>query len=72
LLTQNKTMKNILLFTIALFLSNIVYSQSGKATTTRGKNYRKTTVSIEINADEAKVWSLLTEASDFPLQLKVK
>jgi uncharacterized protein YndB with AHSA1/START domain len=40
-------------------------SQSGKATTIKETFSRETTVSIDINADAAIVWTLLTNAADF-------
>jgi len=40
--------------------------QSGKATTFRGTFHRETSVSIEIKADAASVWALLTNAPDYP------
>ncbi|HTF04926.1 MAG TPA: SRPBCC domain-containing protein, partial [Bacteroidia bacterium] len=38
----------------------------GQATTTKGTFHRETSVSIEIQADPAIVWALLTKASDYP------
>src|SRR4051812_34688606 len=37
-----------------------------KATTVKTTFHRETAVSIEINADPAIVWALLTKASDYP------
>ena len=41
-------------------------SQNGKAFTTKKTFSRETTVSIEINAEAAVVWALLTNAADYP------
>ncbi len=41
-------------------------AQDGIATTTEETFSRETSVSIQINADESIVWSLLTNASDYP------
>lgn len=41
-------------------------AQKGKATTIKTTFYRKTSVSIDMNADAAIVWALLTKASDYP------
>ncbi len=59
-------MKNILSIITLLFATSFAMAQNGKAITTHGKKFRETSVSIEINANETKVWSLLTNAADFP------
>ncbi len=41
-------------------------STNGKAYTIKKTFSRETSISIDINADAATVWSLLTNASDFP------
>jgi uncharacterized protein YndB with AHSA1/START domain len=41
-------------------------AQKGKATTVKTTFNRETTVSIEIKADAAIVWALLTKAPDYP------
>ena len=41
-------------------------TQSGKATTVKTTFSRETTVSIDIKADAAIVWTLLTKAPDYP------
>ncbi len=41
-------------------------SQNGKASTVKTTFSRETSVSIEIKADAAIVWALLTKASDYP------
>jgi uncharacterized protein YndB with AHSA1/START domain len=38
----------------------------GKATTVKTTFHRQTSVSIDINADAAIVWALLTKAADYP------
>jgi uncharacterized membrane protein len=41
-------------------------TQNGKATTIKKTFSRETSVQIEINADAAVIWALLTNAPDFP------
>lgn len=41
-------------------------SQNGKASTVKTTFSRETSISIEIKADAAIVWALLTNASDYP------
>ncbi len=41
-------------------------AQNGKATTTKTTFSRETSVSIRIDADAAILWTLLTQASDYP------
>jgi len=41
-------------------------AQNGKASTVKTTFHRETTVSIDIKADAAIVWALLTKASDYP------
>ena len=41
-------------------------AQNGKATTVHETFNRETTVSIDIKADKAIIWTLLTNASDYP------
>ena len=41
-------------------------AQNGKATTTKKTFSRQTVVSIDINAEPAIIWQLLTNASDMP------
>ncbi len=41
-------------------------AQNGKATTEKTTFHRTTSVSIDIKADPAIVWKLLTNAADFP------
>ncbi len=40
--------------------------QNGKANTIKKTFSRETTVSIDIKADSSLIWTLLTNASDFP------
>lgn len=47
-------------------MATATLAQNGKATTVKTTFHRETTVSIEINADIAIVWALLTKASDYP------
>ena len=42
------------------------FGQPGKSATTKKAFSRETAISIQIKADAAIVWSLLTNASDFP------
>ncbi len=58
-------MKTILtLFTIMAITT--ATAQKGKATTVRETFSRETSVSININSDKAIIWTLLTNASDYP------
>jgi len=41
-------------------------AQNGKAKTVKTTFHRETSVSIEIKADPAIIWALLTNASDYP------
>jgi hypothetical protein len=60
-------MKNILsIITLGMFLSLSSFAQNGKASTTKKTFSRETSVSKEINADESKIWSLITNAADYP------
>ena len=47
-------------------MTTATMAQNGKATTVKTTFYRETSVSIEIKADPAIVWALLTKASDYP------
>ncbi|MEO1051932.1 MAG: SRPBCC domain-containing protein [Bacteroidota bacterium] len=55
-----------LLLTLTIMTSTISLAQNGKAKTIKKTFSRQTAVSIDINADPAIIWSLLTNASDFP------
>ena len=46
--------------------STLTMAQNGKAGTIKKTFSRETSVSIDINADAAIVWALLTNAADFP------
>jgi uncharacterized protein YndB with AHSA1/START domain len=41
-------------------------AQNGKATTVKTTFHRETSVSIDIKAETAIIWALLTKASDYP------
>ena len=43
-----------------------VFGQSGKATTVKTTFHRKTSVSIDINAELPVIWALLTNAPGYP------
>jgi hypothetical protein len=60
-------MKDLSLLIAIFFTATIAQAQDGKATTIKGKKFRETSVGIEINADEAIIWKLLTNAQGFPL-----
>lgn len=47
-------------------MATTTMSQNGKATTLKTTFSRETSVAIEIKADAAIVWALLTKASDYP------
>ena len=47
-------------------MATATMAQNGKATTIKTTFHRETSVSIEIKADPAIVWALLTKASDYP------
>ena len=62
-------MKKLIIFLsiITMTTSSIIaMAQNGKATTVKTTFHRQTSVSIEIKADAAIVWALLTKASDYP------
>lgn len=56
------------LFTTLLIMttSTFAHAQNGTASTDKKAFSRATSVSITIDADRAIIWSLLTNASDFP------
>ena len=58
-------MKPFILF-LAIAMMSTLKAQNGKASTVRTTFSRETTISIEIKADPAIVWALLTKASDYP------
>ncbi|MFN3939531.1 MAG: SRPBCC family protein [Chitinophagales bacterium] len=47
-------------------MTNFTMAQNGKATTVKTTFHRETSVTIEIQADQAVVWALLTKAADYP------
>lgn len=62
---KTKTMKKLLLIAFQLFMMTTTNAQNGKAITIKKAFSRQTRVSVDINADAAIVWTLLTNASDF-------
>ncbi|MFK7925605.1 MAG: SRPBCC family protein [Bacteroidia bacterium] len=58
-------MKTLILFLIISNTLNIM-AQDGQASTERKAFSRETSVSIRIEASPAIIWSLMTQASDFP------
>lgn len=54
-----------LLSTLFIMTTLTAMAQNGKATTIKNTFNRQTSVSIDINADAAIVWTLLTNASDY-------
>ncbi len=55
------------LFTIlTIMIATTTFAQNGKAATTTKTFSRETAVSIDIKADAAVVWQLLTSAVDYP------
>lgn len=59
--------KTLILITSLLIMSTpTVNAQNGQATTIKKTFNRTTTVSINITADAATVWGLLTNAAEFP------
>src|ERR1700748_1885758 len=55
-----------LLTTVIIMSASTTKAQNGKASTVKTTFHRQTSVSIEIKADPAIVWALLTKASDYP------
>lgn len=51
---------------LTIMTTSAAIGQQGKATTIKKTFSRQTTVSIDIKADPAIVWALLTNASDYP------
>lgn len=47
-------------------MTTTVNAQNGKATTVKATFSRTTSVGIDIKADAAIIWALLTKASDYP------
>ena len=63
---ETNKMKHLFTFLSFTIMTNTVLAQNGKATTEKTTFHRETSVSIEIDADPAIVWVLLTNASDYP------
>lgn len=59
-------MKQFITILTFMTVSNISMAQNGKATTTKTTFSRETTVSISIQAESSIIWSLLTNAADYP------
>lgn len=47
-------------------INSSTVQQNGKAKTNKSTFFRETTVSIEIKAEPSIIWSILTNASDYP------
>ena len=59
-------MKSLLSLSLFLLTSSAIIAQSGKATTTKTTFSRTTTISIDISSTPEVVWSLLTNAKNYP------
>ncbi|MEP7197831.1 MAG: SRPBCC domain-containing protein [Saprospiraceae bacterium] len=59
-------MKYLITILTITMMTTATMAQNGKATTVKTTFHRETSVSIEIKADPAIVWALLTNASDYP------
>jgi uncharacterized protein YndB with AHSA1/START domain len=59
-------MKYFITILTIIMMTTGAMAQNGKATTVKTTFHRETSVSIEIKADPAIVWALLTKASDYP------
>ncbi len=59
-------MKQFITILTFMTVANISMAQNGKATTTKTTFSRETTVSISIQAESSIIWSLLTNAADYP------
>ena len=63
---KTKKMKYLATFlTVLTIMTTSAMAQNGKAVTVKKTFSRETTISIEIKADAAIVWALLTEASGY-------
>jgi len=56
----------VTILTTITIMTTTTFAQNGKATTAKTTFHRETSVSIEIKADAAIVWALLTKAADYP------
>lgn len=59
-------MKYLITILTITMITSATTAQNGKATTVKTTFHRETSVSIEIKADPAIVWALLTKAPDYP------
>lgn len=59
-------MKQFITILTFMTVANISMAQNGTATTTKTTFSRETTVSISIQAESSIIWSLLTNAADYP------
>ena len=59
-------MKYLITVLIITMTTTTTMAQDGKATTVKTTFHRQTSVSVNIKADAAIVWTLLTKASDYP------
>ncbi len=59
-------MKQFITILTFMTVANISMAQNGIATTTKTTFSRETTVSISIQAESSIIWSLLTNAADYP------
>ena len=59
-------MKQVITILTIAIMTTATMAQNGKATTVKTTFSRETAVSIEIKAEPAIVWALLTKASDYP------
>jgi uncharacterized protein YndB with AHSA1/START domain len=59
-------MKYLITVLTILMMTTATLAQNGKAVTVKKTFSRETSVSIEIKADPAIIWALLTKASDYP------
>jgi uncharacterized protein YndB with AHSA1/START domain len=59
-------MNHFLTILMLMATSTFTMAQNGKAITVKKTFSRETFISIDIKADTAIIWSLLTNASDFP------
>jgi uncharacterized protein YndB with AHSA1/START domain len=59
-------MKYLITILAIIIMTTATMAQNGKAITVKTTFHRETSVSIEIKADPAIAWALLTKASDYP------
>lgn len=63
---KQNLMKHLITILAITNMTNATIAQNSKATTVKTTFHRETSISIEIKADPAIVWTLLTKASDYP------